>query len=85
MFMRCLRVQHRAFSITALLHTRSMTEIATSESGRTTKCMATGLTHGLMEKNLSENSGRKKYVWSSVFCVGQIAGNFLKRRVVRGV
>ena len=60
MFMRCPRAQHRAFSITALQHTRSMTEVGTSESGRTTKCMATGLTHGLVEKNISENSGTEE-------------------------
>ena len=60
MLMRCLRVQHRAFSITALLHTRSMTEISTSENGRKTKCMASGLTHGPMEINISESSGTEE-------------------------
>ena len=56
MFMHCLSVHPQVFGITALVHTRSMTEMSTSENGRKTNCMATGLTHGPMEINILENS-----------------------------
>ena len=55
--MRCHLVHRQVFSIIVLVHTRSMTEISTSENGRKTKCMATGFIRGPMERNISENSG----------------------------
>ena len=57
MLMRYHLVQRQVVSITALVHSRSMTEISTSENGRKTKCMATGFIRGPVEKNISENSG----------------------------
>ena len=60
MFMHGRSVHPQVFGITALVHTRSMTEISTSENGRKTNCMAAGLIHGPMEINILENSGTGK-------------------------